>query len=314
MSQEIRRVQVLSIDEIAKQTLKYTLIPADGRALPAFEPGAHIDVYLPNGMVRQYSLCGKTTDRFYTIAVKYEEVGRGGSVNLHTTVRVDDFLAISTPRNNFPLINSKKKVVFIAGGIGITPIFSMIQSLIMENRDWELHYCARSQEHAAFYDQLTEIGGNKIKTYFSEEPILDIASLFEKFEDDLNIYCCGPSGLMKSVEGIASNYPQQKLHFEWFAAPISTNSPNIAFEIQLNKSNTVLLVPENKSILTVLRENSYFPISNCEQGLCGSCETTLLDGQADHRDSLLSEEEKKANKTIMICVSRAKSDRLVLDI
>jgi vanillate O-demethylase ferredoxin subunit len=314
MSQEIRRVQVHSVDEIAKQTLKYTFVPSDGRSLPAFEPGAHIDVYLPNGMVRQYSLCGNTTDPFYTIAVKYEEGGRGGSVNLHTQVKIDDFLAISTPRNHFPLIDSEKKVVFIAGGIGITPIFSMIQSLMMQNRNWELHYCARSQDHAAFYDQLTQIGANKVKTYFSEEPILDIVSLFDSFKDDLDIYCCGPSGLMKSVERIASNYPQQKVYFEWFVAPTNLNSQNTAFEIQLKKSNTILLVPENKSILTVLRENSYFPISNCEQGLCGSCETALLEGEADHRDCLLSEEEKKANKTIMICISRAKSDRLILDI
>ena len=314
MSQEIRRVKVRSIDEIAKQTLKYTLIPTDGRALPAFEPGAHIDVYLPNGMVRQYSLCGKTTDPFYAIAVKYEEAGRGGSINLHTQVKIDDFLAISTPRNHFPLIDSKKKFVFIAGGIGITPIFSMIQSLMMQNRDWALHYCARSQEHAAFYDDLIQLDASKVSGYFSEEPILDITSLLNSYEDDINIYCCGPGGLMQSVERLASNHPKKKVYFEWFAAPTSKDYKNNAFEIELKKSHVVLSVPDNKSILTVLREHGHFPLSNCEQGLCGSCETVLLEGVAEHRDSLLSDEEKEANKTIMICVSRAKSDRLVLDI
>ena len=314
MSQEIRRVQVHSIHEIAKQTLRFTLNPADGRALPAFEPGAHIDVYLPNGLVRQYSLCGKTIDLFYTIAVKCDEGGRGGSANLHTQVKVGDFLAISTPRNHFPLIASEKKVVFIAGGIGITPIFSMIQSLMMQNRDWELHYCARSQDHAAFYEELNQIDANKVNSYFSEEPILNIESLFELYEDGLDIYCCGPAGLMQSVERIASNHPKKKVHFEWFTAPTTKDYKNIAFEIELKKSNVVLSVPDNKSILSVLRENGYLPLSNCEQGLCGSCETVLLEGEADHRDTLLSDEEKEANKIIMICVSRAKSDRLVLDI
>ena len=308
MSQEIRRVQVHSIHEIAKQTLRFTLNPADGRALPAFEPGAHIDVYLPNGLVRQYSLCGKTIDLFYTIAVKCDEGGRGGSVNLHTQVKVGDFLAVSTPRNHFPLIASEKKVVFIAGGIGITPIFSMIQSLMMQNRDWELHYCAR------FYEELNQIDANKVNSYFSEEPILNIESLFELCEDGLDIYCCGPAGLMQSVERIASNHPMKKVHFEWFTAPTTKDYKNIAFEIELKKSNIVLSVPDNKSILSVLRENGYLPLSNCEQGLCGSCETVLLEGKADHRDTLLSDEEKEANKIIMICVSRAKSDRLVLDI
>ena len=314
MSQEIRRVQVRSIDEIAKQTLKYTFIPVDGRALPVFEPGAHIDVYLPNGMVRQYSLCGKTTDPFYIIAVKYEEGGRGGSVNLHTQVKIDDFLAISTPRNHFPLANSEKKIVFIAGGIGVTPIFSMIQALEMLNRNWELHYCARSQDHAAFYDELIQIDAKKVKTYFSEEPIFDIGSLFATLENGLDIYCCGPAGLMKTVDGIAKNYPQQKMHFEWFAGPADQNHQNKEFKIELRKSNTILTVPADKSILAILRENCYYPLSNCEQGLCGSCETGLLEGEVDHRDNLLSDEEKMANKTIMICVSRAKSDRLVLDI
>jgi len=314
MSQEIRRIQVHSIDEIAKQTLKYTFIPADGRALPSFEPGAHIDVYLPNGLVRQYSLCGKTTEPFYTIAVKCDEGGRGGSINLHTQVKVDDFLAISTPRNHFPLVESSKKVVFIAGGIGITPIFSMIQSLEMQNRYWELHYCARSQEHAAFYEELKQIDAKKVNSYFSEEPILDIVNLLDSYEDGLDIYCCGPTGLMQSVERIASNHPNKKVHFEWFTAPTTKDYKDIAFEIELKKSNVVLSVPDNKSILAILREHGHFPLSNCEQGLCGSCETMLLQGEADHRDNLLSDEEKEANKTIMICVSRAKSDRLVLDI
>lgn len=314
MSQEIRRVKVSSIIEIAKQTLKFIFTTADGRPLPAFNPGAHIDVYLPNGSVRQYSLCGSTADQFYTIAVKIEPNGRGGSINLHNQVNEGDFLAISTPRNNFPLVSSDKKILFIAGGIGITPIFSMIQLLAMQNRDWELHYCARSQEYAAFYDELKGIDPSKVKTYFSEKPLLDITTLFNNLEDNFHIYCCGPSGLMHSVETVAKKYPQQKVHFEWFSAPINKAHPNKTFEIALKKSGLILKVPENKTILAVLRENSIFPLSNCEQGLCGSCETGLLEGEADHRDSLLSEEEKKANKTIMICLSRAKSDRLVLDI
>ena len=314
MSEEIRRVQVQSISEIAEQVLKFTLTAADGRPLPIFEPGAHIDVYLPNGLVRQYSLCGKNSDQFYTIAVKRDEASRGGSISLHTQVKVEDFLAISTPRNHFPLLNSEKKIVFIAGGIGITPIYSMIQLLQTQNRDWELHYCARAPEKAAFYNELIQLDATKVKTYFSEKPILDLESLFSSFEDGFNIYCCGPAGLMNAVEKISEKYTLQKLHFEWFSAPTNQIYENHPFEIELKKSHVVLSVPNDKSILAVLRENGFSPLSNCEQGLCGSCETALLEGVADHRDSLLSDEEKDANKTIMICVSRAKSNRLVIDI
>lgn len=293
----------------------FDLVAADGRPLPPAEPGAHIDVHVPGGFVRQYSLCAAAkAGGTYTVAVKKDEMGRGGSVAMHRAIENGTIIGISEPRNFFPLHEGDHSSLFVAGGIGITPIRMMIAALQEKGRPWELHYCARSPEHAAFHDELAGLGSGRVHTYFSETPLLDAGALLAGPPEGTHLYCCGPEGLMRAVETAAAHWPADQVHFEWFTAPLHDREPAQAFEVELKRSGLVLAVPVDKSILQVLRANGIEAASTCEEGVCGSCETRVLAGEPDHRDVLLSPEEKAANKTMMICVSRARGGRLILDI
>jgi vanillate O-demethylase ferredoxin subunit len=312
---EARRVRVESMRREAIDVLAFDLLPADGRPLASSEPGAHIDVHVPDGPVRQYSLCGdlRGTER-YTIAVKREANGRGGSAAMHERVAVGSVLAIVGPRNNFPLAQDARRSLFVAGGIGITPIHAMIHALHAADRDWELHYCARSEGHAAFYRDLRALAPGRVHAYFSEEPILDVATLTRNQTPDTHLYCCGPKGLMTAVGEATAHWAPGHVHFEWFSAPGGEAAPNQAFEVELRRSGMTLTVPPDRSILQVLRDHGLDVPSSCEEGVCGTCETRVLAGEPEHRDMLLSPAERAANSTMMICISRARSGRLVLDL
>ena len=315
VNEESRLVKVRAIREVAADINSYELVPADGRPLPAFTAGSHIDVQVPNGMVRQYSLHGDPADRsVYRIAVKREAGGRGGSVSLHNGTEVGSALGIFGPRNHFPLDHSAKQHLLIAGGIGITPLYSMAQMLSSRGEAWTLHYCARSPTHAAFYDVLQALGNGKVTPHFSEIPSLDVADLLRIQPEGTHVYCCGPQGLMKAVEAAAAHWAPSHVHFEWFSAPSTSWPPNQPIEIELAKSGRTLLVPAERSILQVLREHGISVSCACEEGVCGTCETAVLDGVPQHRDMLLSPEERTKNLSMMICVSRAISRRLVLDL
>jgi len=314
-SNELRRVRVAAIRTSALDVLSYDLVSADGRPLPSFSAGAHIDVHIPGGFVRQYSLCGDPGKvNPYTITVKKEFHGRGGSASMHEEIEVGSTLAIAGPRNHFPLTPETKNCLFIAGGIGITPIYAMIQSLHAASRDWELHYCARSEANAAFHSELRKLDLTRVHTYFSESPILDVTALLHAQAESTHLYCCGPQALMKAVAAASGHWTEGSVHFEWFAAPASENRPNRPIEVELKRSGMVLKVPPDRSILQVLRERGVEVPSACEEGLCGSCETRVLGGQPEHRDLLLSPSERAASGSMMICVSRACSERLVLDL
>ncbi|HVO90392.1 MAG TPA: PDR/VanB family oxidoreductase [Casimicrobiaceae bacterium] len=314
-AQEWRRVRVLAVRDVAIDVRAFDLAAADGRPLPSYTAGAHIDVHVPAGMVRQYSLCGdlRATDR-YVIAVKKEPVSRGGSLSMHEDVEVDSVLAIGTPRNYFALASDAAPSLLIAGGIGITPIYAMAQSLAAEGRDFALHYCARSEAHAAFHAELQALAPGRLVTHFSEVPVLNVAGLLAAQPAQTHVYCCGPVGLMAAVKDAASHWETSRVHFEWFAAPAVDRSHDGSFEIELKRSGRVLNVPADRTILQVLRDNGIDAASSCEEGVCGTCETALLEGAADHRDLLLTPEERASNRTIMICCSRARSSRLVLDL
>jgi vanillate O-demethylase ferredoxin subunit len=312
---DLRRVRVAAVGHPAIDVMTFDLESADGRPLAPFAPGAHIDVQIPGGPVRQYSLCGESVATgSYTIAVKKEPESRGGSSGLHERIEVGAVLSIGGPRNHFPLSPGRHPNLFIAGGIGITPITAMISKLHAEGEDWTLHYCARSERHAAFYEKLTKLALERVHAHFSETPILDANELVRSLSPEAHIYCCGPKGLMNAVKDATASWPQEQIHFEWFTAPDIETGPNTQFEVELAKSGTVFTIPPDQSILQVLRENGYDIQSACEEGICGTCETRVLAGEPEHRDALLSPAERAENKTMMICVSRAKSARLVLDL
>lgn len=314
-TEESRLVKVRAIRAVATDINSYELVAADGRPLPAFTAGAHVDVHAPNGMIRQYSLHGDPADRSaYRIAVKRESSGRGGSMSVHDAIEVGSSLGIVGPRNHFPLARDASRHVFIAGGIGITPIRAMIQSVAARGEEWHLHYCARTSDHAAFFDELKSIDARRVTPHFSEVPTLDVADLLRVPADGVHVYCCGPQGLMQAVESATAHWPRGQVHFEWFAAPKGQWPANRPIEIQLARSGAIYLVPADDSILHVLRENGIHVPCACEEGVCGTCETAVLEGEPQHRDLLLSPEERAAGRTMMICVSRANSQRLVLDL
>ena len=314
-SHELRRVRVAAIHQQAVDVRSYDLLAADGRPLAAFQAGAHVDVHLPGGFVRQYSLCGdpRLTDR-YRIAVKHEPAGRGGSRSLHEGVELGDVLSISSPRNHFPLAPHARHNILVAGGIGITPVYAMIQALHAAGQDWTLHYCARSEAHAAFHAELHDLDPARVHTYFSELPILDSSALLRTQPEGAHLYCCGPAGLMTAVAHATTHWTDGCVHFEWFAVPDTPRGPNAPLEVELARSGLVVTVPADRSILHVVREAGVDVPSACEEGLCGTCESRVLAGEPDHRDMLLSAAERAAGCSMMICVSRAKSARLVLDL
>jgi ferredoxin-NADP reductase len=314
-AQEVRLARVTAIDPVAVDTLRYELAAADRRPLAPFSPGSHIDVHAPNGQVRQYSLCGDPAQSArYAIAVKKEASGRGGSLSMHGNVEVGSALGIAGPRNFFPLVGDAGRSLFVAGGIGITPIYAMIQALAAAGRAWELHYCARSAAHAAFHEELKALPHGRVIPWFSESPMLDTRSVLAAVPEDTHLYCCGPGALMKAVEEAAAHWPAGRVHFEYFAAPAAAWPASRPFEVELKRSAITLQVPADRSIVQVVRAHGIDVQTACEEGVCGTCETRLLAGEPEHRDVLLSPAEKAANNTLMICVSRAKSAKLTLDL
>lgn len=312
---EQRLARVAAIARPAKDVLVFDLVAADRRPLAPFSPGSHIDVFAPNGQMRQYSLCGDAADASrYVIAVKREDQGRGGSRSMHRSLEVGSPLAFAGPRNFFALRAGAAHSIFIAGGIGITPIRSMILALQSAGESWELHYCARSVAHAAFLAEIRALAPTRVKPYLSEAPLLDAGALLRDVRPGAHVYCCGPEGLMAAVRAAAAHWPEGHVHFEWFAAPKAEWPENNAFEIGLARSGLVLRVPADRTILQVVREHGVEVMSACEEGVCGTCETAVLEGEPEHRDMLLSPQERAAGRCMMICISRAKSSKLVLDL
>jgi ferredoxin-NADP reductase len=311
---ETRLARVAAIRPVARDILRFELTPADRRPFVPFAPGAHIDVTTPGGPVRQYSLCGDPANpRRYAIAVKLESEGRGGSRSMHGWIEEGDSLAFSGPRNLFPLAPEGASLL-VAGGIGITPIFAMVQALAAAGRPWELHYCARSREHAAFHEELAALPGGQVFPYFSEAPLLDARALLREPRPATELYCCGPAPLMQAVKEAAAHWPAGRVHFEYFAAPAVAWPPNQPFEVELARRGVVLQVPRDRTILQVVRAAGIDVPSACEEGVCGTCETRVVAGEPEHRDVLLSDSEKAAGGTMMVCVSRSRSTRLVLDL
>ena len=311
------RVQVQRKFETAAGVAAFELAPLEG-VLPTFQPGAHIDVHLPNGLVRQYSLTnGPGESSCYRIGVKLEPDSSGGSSCLHETVREGDVLAISEPRNNFPLRRDSNRTILVAGGIGITPLLAMAQALDRMSLAFELHCFAQSAEHVAFADVVDGLGRSVVRHLglSPDETVAEIRRLVAGYETFANLYVCGPGPMLEAVrrEAAAAGWPDDAVHFEYFK---NTNEidDSSTFEVALARSAMTVTVPAGATILEVLRRHGVIMPSSCEQGACGTCVATVLEGEPDHQDVYLNDSEHRAGDRIMTCVSRSSSDRLVLDL
>jgi ferredoxin-NADP reductase len=288
----------------------------DGAELPAWAAGAHIDLRLPGGLTRQYSLCGDPADRsLWRIAVLREPESRGGSAHVHDALVEGAVVEVRGPRNHFPLVPASR-YLFVAGGIGITPILPMIDAADAAGAEWELHYGGRSRRSMAFLEALEEATGQRVTLHPQDEVgLIDLEALLGTPRPDTLVYCCGPEPLLLAVEQRCAGWPQGSLHLERFA-PKDVGEPVMtdAFDVELALSGLSLTVPPEKSVLQVVEEAGIHVLSSCTEGTCGTCETTVLSGEVDHRDSLLTPAEQAANDTMFICVSRAACPKLVLEL
>ncbi|NGM13146.1 PDR/VanB family oxidoreductase [Verrucosispora sioxanthis] len=286
----------------------------DGGDLPAWSPGAHLDLELGPGLVRQYSLCGDPADRAtLRVAVQLEPQGRGGSRHVHERLTPGATVRVRGPRNNFPLV-AAPRYLFIAGGIGITPIRPMVAAADAADADWRLVYGGRSRATMAFADALREKYGDRVGLYPQDETgLLDLDELLGRPADGL-VYCCGPEALIAAVEQRCRTWPPGALHVERFTPLAPTEAVDAPVEVELTLSGRTLTVPPGTSILEAVEAAGVQVLSSCREGTCGTCETPVLDGVPEHRDSLLTEAERAVGDTMMICVSRSVTPRLTLEL
>lgn len=289
-----------------------------GDALPPFRAGAHIDLYLPNGMMRQYSLVNAESelDR-YVVAVKRDPKSRGGSIYVTEQLKIGTILTIGAPRNNFRLHESSPHTILIAGGIGITPLWSMVQRLESIRASWELHYAARRRREMAFIQELA-CRAQKVRLHVDEEcggAVMAIGAIVDAAPPAAHIYCCGPSPMLAEFRRVTAALPPEIVHLEHFSSDYSTPTGCLSsFNVELARSGRVIPVPAGATILAALRANGVDVASSCEQGVCGACETRVIRGVPDHRDMILSAQERIDGKTMMICCSGSNSSVLVLDL
>ena len=316
-----RELVVGAVTRAADEVLEVRLTAADGAPLPAWAPGAHLEVRLPSGRVRQYSLCGDPADTSgYRLGVLREAAGRGGSVELHTVAAAGATLTVRGPRNHFPLVDADE-YLFLAGGIGITPILAMVREAVRRGTPYRVVYGGRSRASMAFADELGALAGDRAALLPQDEAGLpDLAGLIGGVGDGTAVYCCGPGAMINAVERVCADAGRTgQLHVERFAAGDDLEvafdpAANTEFDVQLARTGVTLRVPKDKRMIEVLREAVPGLTYDCEKGYCGACETRVLAGTPEHRDSLLTADERAAGRSMMICVGRCSSDRLVLDL
>jgi ferredoxin-NADP reductase len=317
-------LKVRSIVNEAVDINSFELVHPQGQTLPRFTAGSHIDVLLPGGLIRQYSLCNDPSeDRRYVIAVLKVRGGRGGSRSMHDDVRAGDEISVSLPRNTFELVESARRHLLIAGGIGVTPLMAMVERLDAIDAEYTLHYCTRSPEQTAFKDRLDDRAKKGLVVYHHDggDPArgIRIAEVLDEYQPGTHLYYCGPPGLMAAVEAEASSrWPKEAVHFEYFAAPPTArpsdtpSSTSAEFSVRVASTGLLLPVPQDESIVEVLRGAGIDCNTSCESGVCGTCRTKYVEGTPEHHDFVLNDEERKSY--VMICCARASSEVLVLDI
>ena len=313
-------VKIASKTKLAKDIAGLELVPADGGTLPPFTAGSHIDMHLGNGLIRQYSICNDPSDRAcYRLGVLREAEGRGGSQAVHA-LETGQHVQISEPRNHFALSSEARYSLLIAGGIGITPILSMAQALHTQGASFELHYCARTEERMAFrYELLSSDFADRVHLHFDDgddAQKFDIAGLSQGPDAGTHLYVCGPTGFMDAVlASAAKGWPATAVHREYFAvAPQAPDGGDRPFKIKIASTGQIVDIPADAAAIDVLEELGFDIPKSCEQGICGTCITKVLEGIPDHRDYVLTDEEHAENDQMTVCCSRAHSDLLVLDL
>ena len=305
-----------AVDQVAADVVAVTLADRGGETLPPWTPGAHVDLILEPGLVRQYSLCGSPSDsRTIRVGVLKAPDSRGGSAFVHERLHPGSVVRVRGPRNHFPLVSSPR-YLFIAGGIGITPLLPMMAEASAAGADWTLLYGGRSRASMAFLGELSSYAGQVTLVPQDELGLLDLDSALGRPRDDTLVYCCGPEALLAAVEQRCASWPAGALHLERFAArPADADAAaDKPFELVLARSGLTLTVPAGRSVLDVVQDAGISALGSCREGICGTCEQIVLDGDVDHRDSILTADERARHETMMICVSRCRSDRLTLDL
>lgn len=314
-----RALRVRSMVWEAEGILGVELVPFHpGTLLPPAEPGAHIDLHLGNGLARSYSLTNPGDSERWCVAVHHSPGSRGGSRWIHQNLRPGDVMEVGGPRNMFPLDTSAPHTVLIAGGIGVTPLFAMARQLSALGRPWTLHYACRTKAQMAFADELQVLarrGGGHLDLRCDSEgdPRLDIDSIVGNLPVGAHIYACGPAGLLAAFETATADLPRERVHLEHFGATQSAATEG-GFTVRLARDGRSVPIPAGSSILDALLDLGLKPPHTCREGLCGACETAVLEGVPDHRDQFLTDAEMEEGRKIMICCSGAKSPVLVLDL
>jgi cytochrome P450/ferredoxin-NADP reductase len=300
---------------VADGVATLSLREIEGQSFPPWEPGAHVDLIIDGVATRQYSLCGDPADQhLWRLGILRDPRGTGGSLYVHDQLRAGDIVRVRGPRNNFPLVPSPR-YLFIAGGIGITPMLPMVRAAVAAGAEWELVYGGRQRSSMAFLDELARYGERVRAWPQDERGFLPLGELLGQPQPDTLIYCCGPEPLLNAVEQACAGWPKGALHVERFVArPLTEPVRTEAFEVHLAQSGLTLTVPTDRSILSMVEEAGVGVLSSCGEGTCGTCETPVLEGVPDHRDSVLDAEQREAGDCMMICVSRSATARLVLSL
>ena len=299
----------------ADNVMELVLRQPDGQALPPWTPGSHLDLMIDGVQTRQYSLCGDPADlHTWRLGILRDPDGTGASMYVHDDLQVGDTIRIRGPRNNFPLVPSPR-YLFVAGGIGITPILTMVAAAQAAGADWQLVYGGRQAASMAFRDELAEYGDRVVFWPQDERGHIDLPGLLGTPQPDTLVYCCGPGPLLDAVEQQCASWPPGSLRVERFVAktfaePVRSSS----FEVYLEMSDITLTIEPDESILDAVKAAGIGVLHSCGVGTCGTCETPVLEGVPEHRDSALDEEQQAENDCMMICVSRACTARLVLDL
>ncbi len=314
---ELRRVVVVGRRDVADDVVELVLAPAaDSGVLPAFEAGAHVDVRVGDDSLRQYSLLPPREADRYRIAVLRETAGRGGSAYLCDTIAAGDALHIGEPRNTFPL-RDDAGVLLVAGGIGITPLAGMAEALEARGVEWGLRYLGRSRSSMAYVDELESAHPGRVEVHTAEAGTrADLAAIVAELAAGTAVYACGPERMLSALHETVAAREDLRLHLERFAAPEEPAGAHVdaPFELELRRSDQLLEVPVGTTALDVLEDAGHFILSSCREGTCGSCEVAVLDGEVDHRDWVLDDEERQRNDRMFVCVSRARTPRLTLDL
>lgn len=315
-------VRVNAINFEAKDVYSFLLARPGGQPLPAFEPGAHIDMHLGNGLMRSYSLSNSDDGRSaYRLTIARDANSKGGSAYLHQSVRPGDIVEISAPRNNFPLNETADLSIFIAGGIGVTPFLPMAARLNLIGKPWRLHYCVRTRDRAGLLAEVEALaagGRGELVPNFDEEPggvMLDLGAVARGLGDRDHVYCCGPVGMLDAFRKACGDQGvgEDRVHFEYFSSA-NASATGGGYDLVLAKSGRTVRVQEGQTPLKALLAAGIDMSYSCEDGVCGACETRVIDGIPDHRDMILTDREKQENRSMMVCCSGSKTPTLTLDL